>query len=108
MHLLEPAVLTTPFGLAPEPQPLVVQLRSRDRVLFYTDGLIEARSPVDHEFLSLEALAGPLAQGPFDGAVEDVLRRLRVSVGGQLHDDLALLLTEFRDDDDPLHPSTAA
>lgn len=99
MHILEPAEPTTPFGLGPEPEPLMVQLHARDRVLFYTDGLVEARSSVGHDFLPLELLAGPLGGGPFDGAVEDVLRRLRESVGGQLHDDLALLLTEFRNGD---------
>lgn len=95
-ELLVPVEPTTPFGLNPRPEPLTVDLQAGDRVLFYTDGLVEARNPVSREFLSLETLAGPLGAGAFDGAVEGVLARLRAEVGGQLHDDLALLLTEFR------------
>jgi serine phosphatase RsbU (regulator of sigma subunit) len=102
ISLLETGEPTTPFGLDPEPQPLLVQLQSADRVLFYTDGLVEARPPDSSEFVSLESLAGPVGEAPFDGAVEDVLRRLRADVGGQLHDDLALLLTEFRPDSRPV------
>lgn len=98
MQLLEPVEPTTPFGLGPAPDAISVQLDPSDRVLFYTDGLVEARRPPERSFLSLETLAGPLATEPFDGAVEKVLGRLRARVGGQLHDDLALLLAEFRGD----------
>lgn len=94
--LLRPAEPTTPFGLGPDPHAVVVHLEPGDRVLFYTDGLIEARPAGAREFLPLDTLAEPAASGSFDGAVEKVLARLRDSVGGQLHDDLALLLTEFR------------
>ncbi len=101
-QLLQPNPPTTPFGLGPNPTPLVVPLDPGDRVLFYTDGLVEAREPAGREFLPLESLAGHVGTGAFDGAVEGVLARLRGRVGGQLHDDLALLLTEFRGAESPI------
>jgi hypothetical protein len=92
---LEPPVASTPFGLSPDPEPVVLQLRAGDRMLFYTDGLIEARSRSDRGFVPLTDLTRTLGSDDFHLAVDTVLDRLRAAVGGQLDDDLALLLTEF-------------
>jgi phosphoserine phosphatase RsbU/P len=93
---LDPPAASTPFGLGPEPAPVVIQLNPGDRLLFYTDGLIEARSRSSREFVPLAGLTHTLGSDGFDVALDTVLARLRAAVGGQLDDDLALLLTEFQ------------
>lgn len=95
-RLLEPELATTPFGLSPTPRPLRVHLTSGDRVLLYTDGLIEARAPRGG-FVPLECVAADLgALSPLPDAVDTVIARLRAAAGGRLTDDLALLLLEYR------------
>ena len=95
-QLLEPAEPTTPFGLGPDPAVATFQLRVGDRVLFYTDGLIEARAKRHTAPVPLEALTQAVGTDSFDSALDTVLALLRDAVGGRLHDDLALLLVEFR------------
>ncbi|MDP9418141.1 MAG: serine/threonine-protein phosphatase [Actinomycetota bacterium] len=95
-RLLEPPAPTTPLGLAPEPVDYVVQLRPGDRVLLYTDGLIEARTR-SGEFVSLDALTAPaLGAGSAAEALERIAATLNDRVQGHFTDDLALLLLEYR------------
>ncbi|NHC46607.1 PP2C family protein-serine/threonine phosphatase [Motilibacter aurantiacus] len=97
-RLLEPASPDVPFGLGPAPQPLRLQLEPGDRLLFYTDGLIEARSRRGG-FVPLEELTATLGTAVFEDALDEVLTALRGSVAGRFGDDLALLLVEY----DPAH-----
>jgi GAF domain-containing protein len=84
-----------PLGLGADPSPVTVQLAPGSRLLLYTDGILEARD-ASREFVQLERVVAPLAAG---GPIEDVLGRilegLRALVGGNLGDDLALLVAEY-------------
>lgn len=96
-----------PFGLGQDFDPsaahLVVgseQLEPGDRVLLYTDGVTEARSP-EGDFFGLQRLTDMLARN-FDGGLPppETMRRLVRSVlehqQGQLDDDATMLLAEWR------------
>jgi hypothetical protein len=100
---LEPAL---PFGLRTgldtPANELVVgreQLEPGDRVLFYTDGVTEARSPEGEPFgaLRLTDLVGRnLAGGlPTPETMRRVVRALLEHQQGQLDDDATLLLAEW-------------
>jgi serine phosphatase RsbU (regulator of sigma subunit) len=92
-HLAAPTDCTTPLGLAPQPRPDHMTLGPGDRVLFYTDGLIEGVTPAGRT-LTIEAFAPALSGGTADEAVERVLAALNDQVR-HLDDDLALLLAEY-------------
>lgn len=94
-RLLETNAPTTPFGLDPQPDIIRHHLAPGERLLLYTDGLIEARA-ADGNFVPLEHTTGRLGTDPFDQALDTLLDRLRTAVRGQFADDLALLLIEHR------------
>jgi serine phosphatase RsbU (regulator of sigma subunit) len=85
-----------PLGLAVDsgqPEPISLQLVPGDRLLFFTDGFVEAR---DHQgaFVELGSLVNELRASSFDDALPAVLRRLHATAG-RIDDDVALLLVEF-------------
>jgi serine phosphatase RsbU (regulator of sigma subunit) len=90
-----------PLGLQRGPaQECTVQLRSGDRLLLYTDGIVEARSP-DGEFFGEERLADLVVQADAAGdPPPETLRRLMQSVmehqTGTLQDDASIVLVEWR------------
>lgn len=65
------------------------------RLLFYTDGLVEARDR-DGAFFSIADQTDVLRAGTLDHALDTVIARVRRHVPGGLHDDLALVLAERR------------
>jgi phosphoserine phosphatase RsbU/P len=65
------------------------------RLLFYTDGLVEARD-ADGQFFDLIGQAVALRGGTLDQALDTVITRVRRHVPGGLKDDLALVLAERR------------
>jgi serine phosphatase RsbU (regulator of sigma subunit) len=83
------------LGLGEDPVATTVQLRPGDRLLLYTDGLIEARDP-QGRFAELPEVVSGLAEGDLPGALDEILARLRSTVGAELSDDLALLVAEYR------------
>lgn len=83
-----------PLGLGATPTAVSHRLSAGDRVLLYTDGVIEARD-TDRRFVDIEQLAAPIREGDLDQALERVLAALHGAVGPELGDDLALLLAEF-------------
>jgi serine phosphatase RsbU (regulator of sigma subunit) len=84
-----------PLGLGTTPEPLTINLRPKDRLLLFTDGLIEARD-ADGQFAELMRVVQPLRTGKLETVLEEILGELRNTVGGDLDDDLALLVAEYR------------
>jgi len=69
-------------------------LNPGDRVLLYTDGVVEARDP-QRRFVDLPWVVSPLAKGELQYSLDDVLERLHDFAGAELGDDVALLAAEF-------------
>ena len=86
---------TVPLGLGAEPATVTFTLTPGDRLLLYTDGLLEARDQ-QGEFISLDRVAAPLREGAVDTVLDRIHHELREAVGSELSDDLALLLVQYR------------
>ena len=75
-------------------EPVTVSWGAGDRLLLYTDGLSEARDE-QGRFLPLLELAPTLTASQPDVALDGVLEIVRRHIkGGQLGDDLAIVLLE--------------
>ena len=90
----------TPMGLGRAPVVTETQLEPGDRVIFYTDGVVEARSPAGEEF-GLDRLGDLLVRAAASQEVPaETMRRLTHSVlaheAGHLRDDATLLLVGWR------------
>jgi GAF domain-containing protein/anti-sigma regulatory factor (Ser/Thr protein kinase) len=88
-------VVTLPLGLGATPTAVTVTLSPGDRLLLFTDGLVEARRP-DGRFVELASITAPLAAGRLDTVLGRVLEALRQQVGPDLGDDLALVAVEYQ------------
>ena len=64
-----------------------------DRLLLYTDGLVESRDAHGH-FLPADAIATALLAPDCDQALDTLTRAVDRHTGGHAHDDMALLLLE--------------
>jgi phosphoserine phosphatase RsbU/P len=93
LQALSPDAYATPLGLHPDIRSSTFTVSQGDRLLFYTDGVLEARD-LEGEYFRLEdftdILRGPDLQAAADGLVD----RLLAHCGGGLDDDAALLLLE--------------
>jgi serine phosphatase RsbU (regulator of sigma subunit) len=84
-----------PLGLGAAPDAIRVHVSGSDRLLFYTDGLVEARHPATREFFPLV----PAVRAAFGGGeLPDALARLVAGLvdwaGGSLGDDVAIVAAE--------------
>lgn len=102
--LRAPGVVTTvqldhepPLGLGVDPVPAHGMLAPGDRMLLFTDGLIEARSP-GGAFIDPTPFLATLARAEFDTGLDGLLTSLATEAGHALDDDLAVLLACY----DPL------
>ena len=90
---LSPPRLSPPIGLAPEPVPVYRRLADGDRVLAYTDGLLDAR--LNGATFDLDHTAPQMRSGDIQHAVDrlrvDLVRFLR----GRLDDDTTLVLLQL-------------
>jgi phosphoserine phosphatase RsbU/P len=87
---------TTPLGLDPAPTVQRFNLGAGDRVLLYTDGLVEARASDGRPF-ELDGQVQAVGAAPSLGAALDgLVARLVEHAGGRLDDDLALVLAQPR------------
>jgi serine phosphatase RsbU (regulator of sigma subunit) len=89
-----------------------VQLEPGDRVLLYTDGMIEGRSPTG-DFYGLERVVELLVLHLAEGlAPPEVMRRVMLDVvkhqQGHLVDDASLMLVQWRREGAPADASGRA
>ncbi|WP_149264932.1 PP2C family protein-serine/threonine phosphatase [Actinomadura sp. K4S16] len=86
-------------GLGVRPEVCTEQLEPGDRILFYSDGIVEARDPEKHEF-GLDRFVDFIIRREADGlSVPETLRRLVHNIlehhAGRLDDDATVLLLEW-------------
>jgi serine phosphatase RsbU (regulator of sigma subunit) len=86
-----------PLGLGVDPVPAYGKLRAGDRMLLFTDGLIEARLP-DGGFIDPGPFLPRVGSAEFESALDGLLASLNSAAGPSLGDDLALLLAAFDPD----------
>ncbi len=84
-----------PLGLGAAPTIATGRLDAGDRILLYTDGVIEARD-ASRGFVDLMQVARPIADGDLHSVLDEMLNSLHRLVGRELGDDLALLVAEYR------------
>ncbi len=90
---LTPRSYATPLGLHPDPRPSTFTISPGDRLVFYTDGLLEARDRAGRYFRP-EDHVGTLRHPDLQAAADGLLSHLRVHTGRKLNDDVTLLLLE--------------
>jgi phosphoserine phosphatase RsbU/P len=93
LRALTPRAFATPLGLHPDIQSSTFSVSAGDRLLFYTDGLLEARDRAGRYF-RLDDCLDTLRHPDLQAAVDGLLDRLLAHAGGKLDDDVALLLLE--------------
>jgi phosphoserine phosphatase RsbU/P len=93
LRALTPAVYATPLGLHPDLQASTFTVNVGDRLVFYTDGLLEARDRAGRYF-RLEDCLDTLNHPDLQAAADELLSRLLAHARRKLEDDVALLLVE--------------
>ncbi len=89
-----------PLGLGVDPTPSHGVLAPGDRMLLFTDGLIEARTP-DGDFVDPAPFVAAMAGADLDDALDGLLLSLTQAAGHALDDDLALVLACYDPVGDP-------
>jgi sigma-B regulation protein RsbU (phosphoserine phosphatase) len=92
LDLLAPPHPAPPLGLGPDPAVQRARLGPNERLLLYTDGLIEARGP-DRVMFSLDHRVHPALTAPsLTDAVDGLLHLVLEHTQNNLRDDLLLVL----------------
>ena len=91
---LAPAVFATPLGLHPDLHLSTFSVRTGDRLLFFTDGLLEARDRAGR-FFNLGEHLQTLRRPGLQSAVDELLDQVRAHTRYRLDDDVAVLLVEL-------------
>ena len=95
LRALTPGSYATPLGLHPDIRPSTFTVAAGDRLVFYTDGLIEARDRAGRYF-RLDDCLETLRRGDLEAAADELLDRVAAHTGRKLDDDVALLLFEAK------------
>jgi len=93
LQALNPTAYATPLGLHPDIRPSTFAVSPGDRLVFYTDGLLEARDRTGRYF-RLDDCLDTLRHPDLQAAADELLDRLRAHTGRKLDDDVAVLLLE--------------
>jgi len=93
LRALTPGTYAKPLGLHPDLRPSTFSVSAGDRLLFYTDGLLEARDR-EGRYFRLEDCLDTLRHPDLQAAVDGLLDRLLSHARRRLNDDVALLLLE--------------
>jgi phosphoserine phosphatase RsbU/P len=93
---LRPLTGTTalPLGLEDDFTAFTASWLPGDRLLLYTDGLVESRNH-HGDFLPEDQIATALLAADCDQALDTLMTAVRRHTGGHGHDDMALLLLEY-------------
>jgi hypothetical protein len=91
---LAPRSFATPLGLHPDLHLSTFSVRTGDRLLFFTDGLLEARDRSGRLF-RLDQQVDALCQPDLQAAADELLNRLRDHTRHRLDDDVAVLLADL-------------
>lgn len=98
------AVFTAPLGLHPDLHLSTFSVRSGDRLLFFTDGLLKARDRAGR-FFRVDQQIQSLSRPDLRVAVDELMDRLRAHTRRRLDDDVAVLLAELTLNDPGLQPA---
>ena len=90
---LTPGAYATPLGLHPDIQSSTFTVNVGDRLVFYTDGLLEARDRAGRYF-QIDDCLDTLRHPDLEAAADELLSRLLAHSRRKLDDDVALLLLE--------------
>ncbi|MGO9782869.1 MAG: PP2C family protein-serine/threonine phosphatase [Streptosporangiaceae bacterium] len=101
---LAPRSFATPLGLHPDLQLSTFSVRSGDRLVFFTDGLLEARDRTGGLF-RLDQQVDALGRPDLQAAADELLDRLRAHTRRRLDDDVAVLLADLTLTDPGLQPA---
>ncbi|WP_181642076.1 PP2C family protein-serine/threonine phosphatase, partial [Nocardioides massiliensis] len=87
-----------PLGLGVDPTIAHGRLAAYDRLVMFTDGLIEARTPT-RAFVDPHQVLAAMGAAPFADALDAGFASLQTQTEGTLDDDLAMLIAEYAPQD---------